>query len=148
MTTRITPLTLLLLAPLAASASQEQIHPWRRAAVTVETGFFGAVQVRWTADARKPRLASLTVGLGGKTLKVPDRALRALSGVDASSMAVHTERGYDKDPWLYVVFRMTPRGPKVKNRWAYFAIQGGKLKYVNVKIQTKDNQYRFEKLTY
>lgn len=140
-----TALCAILLHPASARASQEQIHPWRSAAVTVETDLFGQVQVSWSATPGTPRLDALTVKLRGKTLAVPANALKTVTGVTPAAMAVHTERGYDKDPWLYVVFELAPGSSKVMHRWAYFAFQAGKLAHVSVKSRTKDNQYRFDK---
>jgi hypothetical protein len=137
---------LVLLAPVTSRASEEEIHPWTSVAVTVDTGLFGVVEVQAATAKGKPELQSLAVKVKGKRVAIPPKALRGLPGLQLSSLAVHSERGYDKHPWLYVVFKTAKPGPKLVNRWLYFAIQQGKLHRRTLKGQTRANQFKFQDL--
>jgi hypothetical protein len=142
-------LALALAVSRPAAASEEEIHAWKRVTVAVTTGAdFGEVEV--TAERApppaQPRLTSLTVTIKGKKLVVPAAVLKDAPPVALESLAVHSERGYDKHPWLYAVFKVTkaslPAG--AVDGWVYFAFQDGKLRHRSLKTRDAKGQYKFE----
>jgi hypothetical protein len=141
-------LALGLAASSPASASEEMIHPWTLVTVRVDGGrSFGAVEVTAAAAPRAGApLASLEVTLSGRRVPLPAKALAGLPDVDLSTIAIHTEVGYDRLPWLYVVFQVPAnrRAAGFTQQWVYFSFQGGKLMKRSVKSRTPQNQYKFE----
>jgi hypothetical protein len=141
-------LALALTASRPAAASEEEIHSWKRVTVAVTAGDFGDVEV--TAERAplpaKPRLTSLAVAVKGKTLVVPAAALKDAPPVALEALAVHSERGYDKHPWLYAVFKVTkaslPAG--AVDGWVYFAFQDGTLRYRALKTRDAKGQFKFD----
>ena len=99
---RIALVILLLAAP--AFASQEQTHVWKSATVAASTQLLGEVAIKATADA-SGNVKTLDIVVKGKTLAVPAKLLAALPALPLASLEIRTERGYDKDPWLYAFFR-------------------------------------------
>ena len=118
----ILSLALILGAATVARASEEQIHNWKTATLVADTSLFGEVAVTASADAGG-RVKSLSVKVKGKTIVVPDKWIATLPDLPLASIQVRSERGYDKDPWLYVYFQ-TPSTPQVQ---VHISFQSGKL---------------------
>lgn len=129
---RIALIVLLLAAP--AFASQEQTHVWKSATVAATTQLFGDVEMKATADA-SGNVKTLDIIVKGKTLAVPAKWLASLPAVPLASLEIRTERGWDKDPWLYAVFRTGPRTAKGSIE-LHIAVQGGRL--IDAAIDTAD----------
>lgn len=111
-----------------ASASQEQIHPWKAVTLVADTSWFGVVEVKATADSGG-NVQALAVTVKGKTIAIPEQWLKTLPGLPLASIQVRSERGYDPTPWLYIYFQ----SPQVQT---HIAIQNGKL--VRAAITTVD----------
>jgi hypothetical protein len=138
---------LALLAARPAAASEEEIHAWRRVTVTVTAGDFGDVEV--TAEAAPPpqsRLKSVGLTVKGKKLVVPAAALKDAPAIRLETLAVHSERGYDQHPWLYVVIKVAKGGlpAGAVDGWLYFAVQDGKLRHRALKTRDAKGQYKFD----
>ncbi len=133
-----TALAALLVLTFAGSAlaSEEEIHRWRSATVSAPTQLFGDVEVKAAADA-KGNVSSLEVAAKGKTIRVPAKFLAALPPLPLASLEIRSEVGYDKDPWLYVVFRTGPR-TVAGSVEVHVAMQGGTL--VNASLETFDGK--------
>jgi len=117
-------LVFVLMAVLAgsAAASQEQIHRWKAVTVTADTDRFGDVEVKASADAAGVvRLLVVTSKAG--TITVPKAWLAKLPAVKLASIEIRTERGYETQPWLYVVFHLAS-GP---NDTMHVSFRNGKL---------------------
>lgn len=111
---------LVLLALVStAHASQEQIHTWKQAALVASTDLFGDVAITAVADASGD-VTALSVKVKNQTLTVPPKSLAALPKLALKSIEVRTEVGYDKNPWLYVVFTSA-------KQTIHIAIHDGKL---------------------
>lgn len=140
---------ILALAP-PLHASEEMIHPWKQATVQVDTGkSFGVVEVTLKATVTpKAAITALSVKAGGRALGLPARALADLPELDAATLEIRTEPGYDKLPWLYVVFQV-PRyrlAPGTTAQWVSFSFQGGQFKKRSIRSRTTANQYTFKDL--
>jgi hypothetical protein len=106
----------------SALASQEQIHRWKTVTLVAETDLFGDVEVKASADA-SGNVQSLAVTAKRVTITVPKAWLAKLPAVTLGSIEVRSERGYDPQPWLYVVFHM----PSGANDVLHVSFQNGKL---------------------
>lgn len=126
-------LVFVLLLALAGSAlaSQEQIHRWKTVTVVADTDLFGDVEVKTSADASGV-VQSLAVTAKGATITVPKAWLAKLPAVKLGSIEVRSERGYDPQPWLYVVFRL----PSGANDVLHVSFQNGKLAGASTEIAT------------
>jgi hypothetical protein len=125
-------LTLALATP--SLASQEQTHVWKSATVAATTQLFGDVAMKATADA-SGNLVTLDIVVKGKRISVPAKLISSLPAMPLASLEIRTERGYDKDPWLYAYFLSGPTN--VKGSVAvHIAVQGGKL--MDASIDTYD----------
>ncbi|MBX3158674.1 MAG: hypothetical protein KF773_22085 [Deltaproteobacteria bacterium] len=138
---RRTALSFLLLTGTAA-ASQEQIHRWKTATIVAPTSLFGDVEVKAGADA-SGNVTSLAVTAQGTTITVPATWLATLPKVPLASLEVRTERGYDPQPILYVVFRTGPttvKGSIDLHVW----FQGGKLTGASLNTYDGAGNSKFE----
>jgi hypothetical protein len=139
---------LLVAGALPASASEEEIHAWKKVTVVADAGRFGEVTV--TAESTtgaKAAITALTVKVQGKTIAVPRAALQELSGLQLHTLQVRSEAGYDKHPWLYVVLdRWRANRPATTvAETVHFAIQGGKLRHRSISIRDRSGQTKWEK---
>jgi hypothetical protein len=135
----------LLVRP--AAASEESIHNWTKAIVVADTDSFGDVEVRATGSrGATPRVQSITVKTEKTTIPISKAFVKSLPAMRLNTVQVHTEAGYDPDPWLYVVFETTASGTsaKVKGQWVHFAIQSGRLVHASIKTQGASGQFKFE----
>ena len=126
--------SLVLLLAGSAVASEEQIHPWKSATVAASTQLFGDVEVKATADA-EGNVSSLEVVAKGAKISVPAKFIATLPRLPLASLEIRSEVGYDKDPWLYVVFRTGPRTTAGSSE-IHVALQSGKL--IDASIETFD----------
>ncbi len=116
----------------AAHASEEEIHQAKRVTAVAETGMFGEVEVRAEATpGAKPALKSLAVVVKGTAIAFPAAAFEGLPPLALEGLQLRSERGYDKDPWLYVVLQVAahhlPAGAQRQS--VHFAISAGKARY-------------------
>ena len=76
-----------------------------------------------------------------------ERWARFVSDHDSDLQQVRSEAGYDKDPWLYVVFdRWRPNRPAtIVAETVHFAIQAGKLKHRSISTRHKSGQTKWDK---
>ncbi|HEY3358654.1 MAG TPA: hypothetical protein VGQ83_35730 [Polyangia bacterium] len=141
-------LLVVVAAASSARASEEEIRPWKKIVLTVDGGSdFGDVEVTVVmTTGAKPALRSLAWNVKGKKVTVPPDGLKDPPPLVFESVRVHTERGYDRSPWLYVVFEVEKRSlpASATARWVYFASQDGKLKHRSIKTRDRNNQYQFE----
>jgi len=138
-------LVLALALPRGAAGSEEEIANWKKATIVAEVGSgFGEVEVTAVAGPRGAGLVSLSCKVKGKTITVPPNLLKELRGVQLHGLAVHSEAGYDKEPWLYVVLQRQPPPTGAVAQQVYFAIQGGKLKHRSLKTRDAKGQIKFE----
>lgn len=140
-----TALAALLVVVFAGSAlaSEEEIHHWRSATVSAPTQLFGDVEVKAAADP-KGNLTSLEVVAKAKTTSVPAKFLATLPPLPLASLEIRSEVGYDKDPWLYIVFRTGARTVPGSVE-VHIAMQGGKL--VNASLETFDGKGSSKRVT-
>ena len=107
---------LVLLVASTAYASQEQIHTPKQVTLVVATQLFGDVEVTASAD---PTGTVTALSMKGKGIAV-NVPLATLPKLAIKTLEVRTEVGYDKNPWLYVVF-------SAANQTIHIALHGGKL---------------------
>lgn len=126
-------LVLFVIVALAGSAlaSQEQIHRWKTVTLVADTDLFGDVEVKASADGTGI-VQSLAVTAKGATITVPKAWLAKLPAVKLASLEVRSERGYDPQPWLYVVFHL----PSGANDVLHVSFQNGKLTGASTDIAT------------
>jgi predicted secreted protein len=124
--------TLALATP--AMASQEQTHVWKSATVAASTQLLGDVAIKATADA-SGNVKTLDIVVKGKTIVVPAKLLASLPALPLASLEIRTERGYDKDPWLYAFFRSGAKDAKGSVE-VHVAVQAGKL--MDASVDTSD----------
>lgn len=124
----------LMLAASPALASQEQTHVWKSATVAATTQLLGDVEMKATADA-SGNVKTLDIVVKGKTLSVPAKLFASLPAMPLASLEIRTERGYDKEPWLYAFFRSGAKNAKGTIE-VHIAVQGGKL--MDASIDTHD----------
>lgn len=133
----------------AALGSEEEIHPFKRVTAVADAGAsFGEVEVRAEASsAAKPALKSLALTIKGTKLEVPAAALAGLPPLSLASLEVRSERGYDKEPWLYVVFTVEPHllPAGAKRQVVHFAVNGGKVRYRSVTLTDASGQSKWDK---
>ena len=107
---------LVLLIASTAYASQEQIHTPKQVTLVVATQLFGDVEVTASADPTG-NVTALSLKAKGMAISVP---LATLPKLAIKTLELRTEAGYDKNPWLYVVFSSA-------NQTVHIASHGGKL---------------------
>jgi hypothetical protein len=141
-------------AAAISRASEEMIHPWKKVSLVADGGGSGFGDVTVTAEgsigAAAMRVTSLAVKVQGKTITIPSKALQDLPGLQLHSLEVRSERGYDKDPWLYVVFKLwRPKRPaSITSETVHFAIQGGKFVHRSVTAWDTKHQSKYEKKSF
>ena len=128
---KLVALALLTILAGSALASQEQTHRWKTVTVVADTSLFGDVEVKTSADATGI-VQSLDVTAKGATISVPKAWLAKLPAVKLASIEVRSERGYDPQPWLYVVFHL----PSGANDVLHVSFQNGKLSGASTDIAT------------
>jgi hypothetical protein len=139
---------LLLIGAQPVSASEEEIHAWKKVTVVADAGKLGEVVViAESTTGAKAAITSLSVKVQGKAIVVPRPALQEVPGLQLHTLQVRSEAGYDKDPWLYVVFdRWRPNRPAaIVAETVHFAIQTGKLKHRSISLRGKSGQTKWEK---
>lgn len=132
----------------AAQASEEEIHQAKRVAAVADTSLFGEVEARAeTAPGAKPALKSLTVVVKSTPIVFPAAAFEGLPPLALEGLQIRSERGYDKDPWLYVVFQVAahhlPAGAQRQS--VHFAISAGKARYRAVTTVDKAGASKWDK---
>jgi hypothetical protein len=125
---------LSLALAMPALASQEQTHVWKSATVAATTQLLGEVEIKATADA-SGNVKKLDIVVKGKSIAVPAKLLAALPALPLASLEIRTERGHDKDPWLYAVFRSGAKDVKGSVE-VHIAVQAGKL--MDASVDTSD----------
>lgn len=95
------------------------------------TTLFGDVAVRAHGDAHG-HVKALEVTVNGEAITVPAAWMRTLPTMWLGSLEVRTERGRDRQPWPYLVFRQTVSGRDT----VHIAIAGSRV--ARAFIQTHD----------
>ncbi len=72
---------------------------------------FGEVSVSIRTKGRdsERRIADIQLKVGGKAVRVPEKAYSGLTSPLLNTVELRTEAGYDKHPWLYIYFQTAYR---------------------------------------
>jgi hypothetical protein len=90
-------------------ASQERMIDADEVSIKADAGApFGKVQVTMKAKGRagQRRIAEIKWQIDGKDVIVPLEAFSDLERPMPNTLEIRTEAGYDKNPWLYLVFKI------------------------------------------
>lgn len=102
-------LVLIVLLSQPSLCSEELVLEPAEVSIRADAGQpFGKVSATIRADGRdaERRVADIKLQVGGKSVPIPEKAYRDLASPLLNTLELRTEVGYDKSPWLYIVFQV------------------------------------------
>lgn len=68
-----------------------------------------SVSIRTKGRAGERRISEIQLKVGGKAVRVPEKAYSGLTSPLLNTVELRTEAGYDRDSWLYIYFQTAYR---------------------------------------
>ena len=106
--------------------------------------------IRTKGRATERRISDIKLQVGGKSVRVPEKAYRDLASPLLNTVELRTDPGYDKEPWLYVVFELGHR--TADGQWrpkrVHIAYQAGRIESRSIDTPNPDGSstHQTEKL--
>ncbi len=102
----------LCLLPRFGFSSEEQILEPSQVSLRADAGApFGEVSVNIRTKGRNAerRISSIELTIGGKAVRIPEKAYSDLALPLLNTVELRTEPGYDRNPWLYIFLQTAYR---------------------------------------
>ena len=138
---------IVLIIPMAAEASKEQIHNPRSVSLVVFTGeHFGEVKAGITANAEMAD--QITLEIQGEKIEIPKQVYGYLAKPLLNTFQIRTEQGYDELPHLYVYLVLqfqTANGEWLPKK-VHVNYYNGKIESMSIQTPKEEGGYSWEKI--
>lgn len=140
---------LLFGLPRVSFGSPEEILEPSEVSIRAEAGArFGEVRatVRTKGRGAERRISEINLGVGSKSVRIPEKAYSDLASPLLNTVELRTEAGYDKEPWLYVFFQVgfsTAEGHWCPKR-VHIAYHAGRLESRSIETPNPDGSFTWK----
>ena len=140
---RLVLTAVLCLLPQWGLCSQELTLEPTETSLRADAGApFGEVSVTIRTKGRdtERRISDIKLQVGGKSVRVPEKAYQDLASPLLNTVELRTDPGYDKEPWLYIVFEVAHRTSdgQWRPKRVHIAYQAGRIESRSIDTPNPD----------
>ena len=147
--THIVLAALLCGLPRVSFGSQEEILEPSEVSIRADAeARFGEVRatIRTKGRGAERRISDIKLQVGGKPVRIPEKAYSDLASPLLNTVELRTEAGYDKEPWLYISFQVgfsTAEGHWCPKR-VHIAYHAGRIESRSIETPNPDGSFAWK----